>query len=88
MSAQTAENFTEFSNSNLEIMYSAEEIRARVAELGAQITAEYAGKDLVMVGVVEEREQRGLGGVVGAGGIAEGGADAAIGLGEDLLVRE
>ena len=53
MSAQTAENFTEFSNSNLEIMYSAEEIRARVAELGAQITGEYAGKDLVMVGVLK-----------------------------------
>lgn len=53
MSAQTAENFTEFSNSNLQIMYSAEEIRARVAELGAQITAEYAGKDLVMVGVLK-----------------------------------
>lgn len=53
MSAQTAENFTEFSNSNLEIMYSAEEIRARVAELGAQITREYAGKDLVMVGVLK-----------------------------------
>ncbi len=53
MSAQTAENFTEFNNSNLEIMYSAEEIKARVAELGAQITEEYAGKDLVMVGVLK-----------------------------------
>ncbi len=53
MSAQTAENFTEFTNSNLEIMYSAEEIRARVAELGVQITKEYAGKDLVMVGVLK-----------------------------------
>lgn len=53
MSAQTAENFTEFSNSNLETMYSAEQIRARVAELGAQITREYAGKDLVMVAVLK-----------------------------------
>ena len=53
MSTQTAENFTEFTNSNLEIMYSAEEIKARVAELGAKITEEYAGKDLVMVGVLK-----------------------------------
>jgi hypoxanthine phosphoribosyltransferase len=53
MSAQTAENFTEFTNSNLEIMYSAEEIKRRVAELGAQITREYAGKDLVLVGVLK-----------------------------------
>ena len=47
MSTQTAENFTEFSNSNLEVMYSAEEIKSRVAELGAQITREYADKELV-----------------------------------------
>lgn len=53
MPAQTAENFTEFSNSNLEVMYSAEEIRRRVAELGAQITREYADKELVVVGVLK-----------------------------------
>lgn len=53
MSAQTAENFTEFTNSNLETMYSAEEIRSRVIEIGAQITHDYAGKDLVMVGVLK-----------------------------------
>ncbi|MCU1290196.1 MAG: hpt [Acidobacteria bacterium] len=44
---------TEFTNSNLEVLYSAEEINARVAELGAQITRDYAGKDLVMVGVLK-----------------------------------
>lgn len=53
MSAQTAENFTEFTNSNLEILYSAEEIRRRVAELGAQITRDYQGKDLVLIGVLK-----------------------------------
>ena len=53
METQTAKNFTEFSNDNLETMYSAEEIKARVAELGSQITAEYAEKDLVLIGVLK-----------------------------------
>lgn len=44
---------TEFNNSNLEVMYSAEQIRARIAELGRQITADYAGKDLVLVGILK-----------------------------------
>jgi len=53
MSVQTAKNYSEFTNPNLEIMYSADEIAARVAELGKQITADYAGKDLVLVGVLK-----------------------------------
>ena len=53
MSTQTAENHTEFTDSNLEILYSAEEIRKRVAELGAEITRQYQGKDLVLVGVLK-----------------------------------
>jgi hypoxanthine phosphoribosyltransferase len=44
---------TEFSNSNLEVMYSAEEISARIKELGKQITADYADKDVVLVGVLK-----------------------------------
>lgn len=44
---------TEFTNTNLEVMYSAEQIRARIIELGRQITSEYAGKDLVLVGVLK-----------------------------------
>jgi hypoxanthine phosphoribosyltransferase len=44
---------TEFSNPNLEILYTADEIKARVAELGAQISRDYAGKDLVLVGVLK-----------------------------------
>lgn len=44
---------TEFTNPNLDILYTAEEIQARVAELGKQITAEYADKDLVLVGVLK-----------------------------------
>jgi hypoxanthine phosphoribosyltransferase len=44
---------TEFTNPNLEVMFTAEEISARIKKLGAQITAEYAGKDLVLVGVLK-----------------------------------
>jgi hypoxanthine phosphoribosyltransferase len=53
MSTQTAAEFTEFTNPNLEIMYTGDEIKARVAELGKQITADYAGKDLVLIGVLK-----------------------------------
>ena len=44
---------TEFTNPNLDIMYSAEDIVARIKELGAQITEEYRGKDLVLVGILK-----------------------------------
>ncbi len=50
-STQMAE--TEFTNSNLEVMYSAGDIQVRIAELGAQITKDYAGKDLVLVGILK-----------------------------------
>ncbi len=53
METQSAKNYTEFSNDNLETMYSAEQIKVRVAELGAQITNEYADKDLVLIGVLK-----------------------------------
>jgi hypoxanthine phosphoribosyltransferase len=36
-----------------EILISGEEIRRKVAELGAQITADYAGRDLLLVGVLK-----------------------------------
>lgn len=44
---------TEFTNTNLEVMYSEAEIQARLKDLGTQITAEYTGKDLVLVGVLK-----------------------------------
>ena len=50
-STQMAE--TEFTNSNLEVLYSAEDITARINELGANLTADYQGKDLVLVGVLK-----------------------------------
>lgn len=44
---------TEFTDSNLETMYSAEEISERVKNLGAEITRDYAGKDLVVIGILK-----------------------------------
>lgn len=44
---------TEFTNPNLEVMYSSKQIHARILELGRLITSEYAGKDLVLVGVLK-----------------------------------
>lgn len=44
---------TEFTNPNLEVLYNEDEIRTRIVELGAQITREYAGKDLVLVSVLK-----------------------------------
>jgi len=44
---------TEFTNPNLEVLYSPEEIAQRVKELGAQITEEYAGKELVFIGILK-----------------------------------
>jgi hypoxanthine phosphoribosyltransferase len=54
MSAESLQTIaTEFTNPNLELLYTTDEIRARVAELGAQITREYANGDLVLVGVLK-----------------------------------
>src|SRR3982751_3528481 len=44
---------SEFTNPNLDILFNEEEIRARILELGAQITREYAGKELVLVSVLK-----------------------------------
>lgn len=44
---------TEFTNPNLEVLYSAKQIADRVTEIGTQITAEYADKDLVLVSVLK-----------------------------------
>ena len=44
---------TEFTNPNLEVLYSEEQIRARIKELGQQITRDYANGDLVLVSVLK-----------------------------------
>jgi hypoxanthine phosphoribosyltransferase len=44
---------SEFTNPNLNLLYSAEQIKGRVAELGAEITGDYADRDLVLIGVLK-----------------------------------
>jgi hypoxanthine phosphoribosyltransferase len=44
---------TEFTNTNLATLLSEEQIQERIAELGAEITREYADKELVLVGVLK-----------------------------------
>ncbi len=44
---------TEFTDPNLEILFTVEAIRERVNELGSQIAADHAGEDLVLVGVLK-----------------------------------
>ena len=53
MSATTVQKASEFTNPNLEILFSAEEIARRVNELGAQIARDYADKDLIVIGVLK-----------------------------------
>src|SRR5437763_3835686 len=50
-STQTA--VTEFTNTNLEVLFSEDQISSRIRELGDQITADYSGKDLVLVSVLK-----------------------------------
>jgi hypoxanthine phosphoribosyltransferase len=44
---------SEFTNPNLDLLYSAEQIKGRVAELGAKITSDYAVRNLVLIGVLK-----------------------------------
>lgn len=54
MSAESTQiEVTEFTNPNLETLYTEEEIRERIRELGKQITRDYRGRDLVLVGVLK-----------------------------------
>lgn len=54
MAAETTQlASTEFTNPNLEVLFSEEQIAARIAELGRELTAEYSGKELVLVGVLK-----------------------------------
>ena len=44
---------TEFTNPNLEILFTEDEIKQRITELGKQIADEYRGRELVLVGVLK-----------------------------------
>lgn len=47
------EPFTEFTNPNLEVLFSEDQIRSRLEELGKEISTDYEGKELVLVGVLK-----------------------------------
>jgi hypoxanthine phosphoribosyltransferase len=54
MSAEsTQRTSSEFTNSNLEVLISEQQISERVKELGAQITAEYAKGDVVLIAILK-----------------------------------
>ncbi len=44
---------TEFNNPNFETLLSAEQIKARVREMGAEITNDYAGKTPILIGILK-----------------------------------
>ena len=44
---------SEFSNPNLEPLFSAEQIQTRIADLGAEIARDYAGRNPLLIGVLK-----------------------------------
>ena len=53
MATSSAQLTSEFSNPNIEILISEEQIRDRIRELGAQITRDYAGLNPLLIGVLK-----------------------------------
>src|SRR5688572_6270058 len=49
----TLEAATEFTNPNLEVLFSQQQISDRIRDLGAEITRDYLEKDLVLVSVLK-----------------------------------
>jgi hypoxanthine phosphoribosyltransferase len=54
MSAESVKiGATEFTNPNLEVLYTEKQIQERIREIGREITNEYRGRELVLVGVLK-----------------------------------
>jgi hypoxanthine phosphoribosyltransferase len=53
LATSSAQIPSEFSNPNLEPLFSAEQIQTRIAELGADIARDYAGKNPLLIGVLK-----------------------------------
>ena len=53
MATTSAQINSEFSNPNLEVLISQEQIQTRIKELGAQITKDYAGRNPLLIGVLK-----------------------------------
>ena len=53
MATSSAQFDSEFSNPNLDVLISKEDIDARIKELGVQITRDYAGRNPLLIGVLK-----------------------------------
>ncbi len=53
MATPSAQIHSEFTNPNLEVLLSEEQIQSRVKELGAEITTAYAGRNPLLIGVLK-----------------------------------
>ncbi|HEY5885708.1 MAG TPA: hypoxanthine phosphoribosyltransferase [Pyrinomonadaceae bacterium] len=53
MATPSAHMSSEFSNPNLEVLFSQAEIQERIKELGAEITRDYAGRNPLLIGVLK-----------------------------------
>jgi len=53
LATSSAQITSEFSNPNLEVLISEEQIRTRIKELGAEITRDYAGRNPLLIGVLK-----------------------------------
>lgn len=53
MATSSAQISSEFTNPNLEVLISQDQIQARVKELGIQITREYVGRNPLLIGVLK-----------------------------------
>jgi hypoxanthine phosphoribosyltransferase len=53
LATSSAQIPSEFSNPNLEPLFSAEQIQTRIAELGMEIARDYAGKNPLLIGVLK-----------------------------------
>ncbi len=53
MSSSTVRAVSEFSNPNLEPLFTSEQIQTRISELGAEIARDYADKNPLLVGVLK-----------------------------------
>jgi hypoxanthine phosphoribosyltransferase len=53
LATSTAQAPSEFSNSDLDVLISEEQIRSRIKELGVQIAHDYAGRNPLLIGVLK-----------------------------------
>lgn len=53
MVTSSAQITSEFSNPNLDVLISEEQIRTRIREIGAQITRDYASRNPLLIGVLK-----------------------------------